>query len=62
VIETTSTLERVTVYNSIGQLVSDEQVKGTRYELNTAQMPTGAYMVRVMTSEGTTSSVLNVQR
>jgi hypothetical protein len=62
VIETTSTLERVTVYNSIGQLVSDEQVKGTRYELNTAQMPTGAYMVRVMTSEGTTSRVLNVQR
>jgi hypothetical protein len=62
VIETTSTLERVTVYNSIGQLVADEQVTGTRYELKTAQMPTGAYMVRVMTSEGTTSRVLNVQR
>jgi hypothetical protein len=62
VIETSQTLERVTVYNSLGQLVTDEQVKGTRYELNTAQFSTGAYMVRVTTSEGTTSRVLNVQR
>jgi hypothetical protein len=62
VIETTQGLERVTVYNSIGQLVSDEQVKGTRYELHTATLPTGAYMVKVITGEGTTSRVLNVQR
>ena len=43
-------------------VVSDEQVKGTRYELRTSALPTGAYMVKVITGEGTTSRVLNVQR
>ena len=61
-IESSSTLKRVTVYNSLGQLVIDEVTKDNRYELNTASYTTGTYMVRVENEAGVTTEVLTIQR
>jgi hypothetical protein len=61
-IESSSTLKRVTVYNSLGQLIIDEVTKDNRYELNTASYTTGTYMVRVENEAGVTTEVLTIQR
>jgi hypothetical protein len=61
-ITTTDELQRVTVYNALGQLVIDEITTGKQYELNTAAYTIGVYMVRVETSEGVTTRTLTIQR
>jgi hypothetical protein len=61
-ITTTGDLKRVTVYNTLGQLVVDEITTGKQYELNTATYTIGVYMVRVETSTGVTTRALTIQR
>jgi len=60
-IESSSTLQRVTVYNALGQLIMDEVVSGNKYELNTASYRVGAYLVRVETTEGVSTNVLTIR-
>ena len=61
-ITTSGELQRVTVYNALGQLVVDEITTGKQYELPTASYTIGVYMVRVETSEGVTTKTLTIQR
>ena len=61
-IESSNELQRVTVYNSLGQLIIDEVTSGYKYELNTASYKVGAYLVRVETAEGVSTNVLTVAR
>jgi hypothetical protein len=61
-ITTSVDLKRVTVYNTLGQLVVDEITTGKQYELNTATYTIGVYMVRVETSTGVTTRTLTIQR
>ena len=61
-IESSSPLQRVTVYNALGQLIMDEVISGNKYELNTASYRVGAYLVRVETTEGVSTNVLTIQR
>ncbi len=61
-IESSDVLKRVTVYNTLGQLIMDEIVSGNKHELKTASYTVGAYMVRIETEKGVSTSVLNVQR
>jgi hypothetical protein len=61
-ISTSEELQRVTVYNALGQLVIDEITTGKQYELNTAAYTIGVYMVRVETSAGVTTRTLTIQR
>ena len=49
-IATTEDLKRVTVYNALGQLVTDEITTGKQYELTTSGYTIGVYMIRVETS------------
>jgi hypothetical protein len=60
-IESSSDLQRVTVYNALGQLILDEVTSGNKYELNTASYKTGAYLIRVETSEGVSTRVLTIR-
>jgi len=55
-------LKRVTVYNTLGQLVQDNVVAGNEYELNTSSFNIGVYMVRVETEAGVTTRALTIQR
>jgi hypothetical protein len=55
-------LKRVTVYNTLGQLVVDEIVTGQQYELSTSDYTIGIYMVRVETAAGVTTRALTIQR
>jgi hypothetical protein len=52
----------MTVYNALGQLVFDEIISGTEYELNTTGYTPGVYMVRVENAAGVTSKALTVSR
>jgi hypothetical protein len=61
-ITSSNELERVTVYNTLGQLVLDEMVTGNEYELKTAGYTPGVYMVRVQNAAGITTRTLTVQR
>jgi hypothetical protein len=61
-IESSDVLKRVTVYNTLGQLIMDEIVSGNKYELSTSSYTVGSYMVRVETEKGVSTSVLTVQR
>jgi hypothetical protein len=61
-ITTSGDLKRVTVYNALGQLITDEITTGKQYELNTASYTRGVYMVRVETAEGVSTRTLTVQR
>jgi hypothetical protein len=61
-ITTTEELNRVTVYNALGQLVVDQITTGKQYELKTASYTIGVYMVRVETSAGVTTRTLTIQR
>jgi hypothetical protein len=61
-IATTDDLKRVTVYNALGQLVTDEITTGKEYELTTTGYTIGVYMVRVETSAGVTTRTLTIQR
>ena len=55
-------MTRITVYNSLGQLIKDEIVKTNKYELNTASYTSGVYMVRVQTNKGVTSRGLTINK
>jgi hypothetical protein len=55
-------LKRVTVYNTLGQLVADELVSGNEYELKTTAYKPGIYMVKVENAGGITTRALTVQR
>jgi hypothetical protein len=55
-------LQRITVYTTTGKLMLDEEVTGNEYELKTSVYTPGAYMIRVETSAGVTTQMLNVQR
>jgi hypothetical protein len=55
-------LKRVTVYNTLGQLVVDEVVAGNEYELKTTSYNPGIYMVRVENAAGMTTRPLTIQR
>jgi hypothetical protein len=61
-ITTSGDLKRVTVYNALGQLVTDEITTGKQYELSTASYTIGVYMVRVETAAGVTTRTLTIQR
>jgi hypothetical protein len=61
-ITTSGDLKRVTVYNTLGQLVVDEIVTGQQYELSTSDYTIGIYMVRVETAAGVTTRTLTIQR
>jgi hypothetical protein len=61
-ITTSQELKRVTVYNALGQLISDELVTGQQYELTTSSYTIGIYMVRVETAGGVTTRTLTIQR
>lgn len=61
-IATTEELKRVTVYNALGQLVTDEITTGKEYELTTTGYTIGVYMIRVETSKGVTTRTLTIQR
>jgi hypothetical protein len=61
-ITTSGDLKRVTVYNALGQLVTDEITTGKQYELATASYTIGVYMVRVETATGVTTRTLTIQR
>jgi len=47
-------IERVEVLNLNGQLVDFREVEQARVDLNLAGLPAGTYLLRVVTSEGTT--------
>jgi hypothetical protein len=55
-------LERVTVYNALGQLVRDQVVEGSQYELNTRGYTPGVYMIRVETAGRVETRTLTIQR
>jgi hypothetical protein len=61
-ITTSGELKRVTVYNALGQLITDELTTGQQYELTTRTYTIGIYMVRVETAEGVTTRALTIQR
>jgi hypothetical protein len=61
-ITTSGDLKRVTVYNALGQLVTDEITTGKQYELSTTSYTIGVYMVRVETAAGVTTRTLTIQR
>ena len=61
-IATTEDLKRVTVYNALGQLVTDEITTGKQYELTTSGYTIGVYMIRVETAAGVTTRTLTIQR
>ena len=61
-ISTSGDLKRVTVYNTLGQLVFDEIVTGKEYELRTASYTIGVYLVRVETAAGIETRTLTIQR
>jgi hypothetical protein len=61
-ITTSGDLKRVTVYNTVGQLVVDEITTGQQYELKTAAYTIGVYMVRVETAAGVTTRTMTIQR
>jgi len=61
-ITTSGELKRVTVYNALGQLITDELTTGQQYELTTRGYTIGIYMVRVETAEGVTTRALTIQR
>jgi hypothetical protein len=61
-ISSSKELKRVTVYNTLGQLVVDELVSGNEYELKTAAYTPGVYMVRVENAGGMTTRALTIQR
>jgi hypothetical protein len=61
-ITTSGDLKRVTVYNALGQLVTDKITTGKQFELSTASYTIGVYMVRVETAAGVTTRTLTVQR
>jgi hypothetical protein len=61
-ITSSSELQRVTVYNTLGQLILDEIITGNEYELKTTSYTPGVYMVRVENANGMTTRTLTVQR
>jgi len=61
-ISSSKDLKRVTVYNTLGQLMFDEIITGNEYELNTTGYTPGVYMIRVENASGMTSKALTIQR
>ena len=55
-------LKRVTVYNTLGQLMDDVLISGQQYQLNTTGYLPGMYIVRVENAAGVTSRALSVQK
>jgi hypothetical protein len=53
-------IERVTIYNILGQKVIDQDINATSSQLNVANLVTGAYLIQVYVDGKTaTYKVLN---
>jgi hypothetical protein len=55
-------LKHITLINPTGQIIFDQSIGGTQFELNTSIYPDGIYMVRVETSGAISTSKLTVRR
>ena len=55
-------MKRITLYNSLGQLIRDEVVNTNKYELNTASYKSGVYMLRVQTDKGVSTHGLTIKK
>jgi len=61
-INSSDELQRVTVMNTLGQLVIDEVISGNQYELQTSAYTVGTYMVKIETDKGVKTEILTIQR
>jgi len=61
-ISTNGELERITVYNALGQLLVDDIITGKQIELNTSGFTAGVYMIRIEAAAGVTSRTLTIRR
>ena len=55
-------MERVTVSNTLGQILFDEETEGNTMQLNLGQFAAGTYLVRIYTLNGTALRKVNVVR
>ena len=55
-------MRRITVSNTFGQIVLDEEAEGSHALLNMSQFAAGTYLVRIYTENGTALKRVNVTR
>lgn len=55
-------LERIAIYNTLGQMLIAENIAGDEYFLTTSSLPPGTYLLRIETLKGITSRLLAVRR
>jgi hypothetical protein len=55
-------MRRITVVNTIGQVVYDTEVETDHYLLNLSRFGSGLYMIRVYTTEGMMNRPVTVTR
>jgi len=54
-------INNVKVYNFAGQIVADEAVSNTLYQLNTSELKSGLYLFQIETSEGAISKRIVIE-
>ena len=54
-------MTRVSIYNTVGQMVYDKEVDTDQVSIDLSQQPTGSYLVRIITEQGTVVKKLNLQ-
>jgi len=54
-------INNVKVYNFAGQIVADEAISNTLYQLNTSEFKSGLYLFQIETSEGTISKRIVIE-
>ena len=53
-------MQRLTVTNTLGQILYDRKVESDNAQINMTQFGTGTYLVRIYTDSGTTVKRINV--
>ena len=61
-INATSNINRVTVYNMMGQLIGSYNANSVNTQINTSSFANGVYTVKIETENGTTTSKFTVAR
>ncbi|MBE9491514.1 MAG: T9SS type A sorting domain-containing protein, partial [Bacteroidetes bacterium] len=54
-------IESIRVYSHSGQIVADQLINNTMYQLNTSEFNSGLYLFRIETSEGTITKRIVIQ-
>ena len=55
-------MRRITVSNTLGQILLDQETEGNHTLLNMSQFAAGTYLIRIYTESGTALKRINVIR